>query len=533
MAYQALYRRLRPRRFEDVVGQEHIVRTLKNQIEQGRINHAYLFCGTRGTGKTTTAKIFARAINCISEEETKPCNKCDVCQSILKDTNVNVVEIDAASNNGVENVRTIIDEVKYPPTDCKYKVYIIDEVHMLSASAFNALLKTLEEPPEYAVFILATTDPQKMPVTVLSRCQRFDFHRISKDDMTSVLKEYIVSEGADVTDEAVEYIAEVSDGAMRDALSILDQCISFYFDRQVTDKEVREVVGAVDTSVFFELINAINDGNCGQCMDIIDRIVLQGRDILQFVNDIITHLRNLLLAISIGRECRALDYSKAYIDKLASQGNAVGYDYLISLINSFSQLSSAVKYSFNPRILLEVCVIKACNPVIDYDLGSVDKRLKEIENKIEKGMPVQKMTDAKPEEKKLADEKSEEAPAVIEKAVPEDIKNVINNWKKFVKSLDKGMLRAILATVKPAYIDEDFLTIVCINNGPRINVENHISEVKELLKNFFDREFNVKTMTEEQYNIRHIEKYGAKDENIKVLTKDDFTRVFGDIVTFE
>ncbi len=529
MAYQALYRRLRPQRFEDVVGQEHIVRTLKNQIEQGRINHAYLFCGTRGTGKTTTAKIFARAINCISDHGAKPCNKCEVCQSILKDANVNVVEIDAASNNGVENVRTIIDEVKYPPTDCKYKVYIIDEVHMLSASAFNALLKTLEEPPEYAVFILATTDPQKMPVTVLSRCQRFDFHRISKEDMTSVLKEYIVNEGADVTDEAVDYIAEVSDGAMRDALSILDQCISFYFDRQVTDKEVREVVGAVDTSVFFELINAVNDGNCGACMDIIDRIVQQGRDISQFVNDVITHLRNLLLAISIGKESRALDYSKTYIDKLKAQGSAVGYDYLISLINSFSQLSSAIKYSFNPRILLEVCVIKACNPVNDYDTGSIDKRLKEIENKLENGIPAPKMTDKKPKEEKP----KEAAPAVIEKAVPEDIKNVINTWKKFVKSLDKGILRSILANVKPSYIDEGFLTIVCVNNGPRINVENHLSEIKELLKSFFGREFAVKTMTEEQYNIRHTEKYGARDENIKVLTKDDYTKVFGDIVTFE
>ncbi len=530
MAYQALYRRLRPQRFEDVVGQEHIVRTLKNQIERGRINHAYLFCGTRGTGKTTTAKIFARAINCVSEDGVKPCNMCDVCRSILKDTNVNVVEIDAASNNGVENVRTIIDEVKYPPTDCKYKVYIIDEVHMLSASAFNALLKTLEEPPEYAVFILATTDPQKMPVTVLSRCQRFDFHRISKEDMTLVLKEYIAGEGVDVTDEAVEYIADISDGAMRDALSILDQCISFYFDRQVTDKEVREIVGAADPSVFFELINAINNGDCGEAMDIIDRTVQQGRDISQFVNDIITHLRDLLLAISIGRECRALEHSKAYIDKLISQGSAVGYDYLISLINSFSQLSNAIKYSFDPRILLEVCVIKACDPVTEHDTGSVDKRLKEIENKLEKGIPLAKT--AKKAEAKPNEEKAEKE-TVLEKAIPEDIKNVINNWKKFVRSMDKGMLRSILAITKPAYIDENILTIVCVNNGPKKSVETHIEEINVLLQNYFGKEFVLKVITEEQYNIRHAEKYGVKDKSVKVYTQDDFTKVFGDIVTFE
>ncbi len=530
MAYQALYRRLRPQRFEDVVGQEHIIRTLENQIESGRINHAYLFCGTRGTGKTTTAKIFARAINCIAEEGTKPCNQCRVCKDILRDTSVNVIEIDAASNNGVENVRTIIDEVKFPPTDCKYKVYIIDEVHMLSASAFNALLKTLEEPPEYAVFILATTDPQKMPVTVLSRCQRFDFHRISKETMTAVLKEYIAGEGADVTDDAVEYIAEVSDGAMRDALSILDQCISFYFDRQITAAEVREVTGAADTSVFFELMNVINDGDCGKAMDIIDKIVLQGRDIAQFINDIITHLRNLLLAISIGRESKALDYSKEYIDKLIRQGKALGYDYIISLINSFSQLSNSVKYSFSPRILLEVCVIKACDPVTSCDMGSVDKRLKEIEAALERGIPKAPRPEVTPTVK---EEKKEEKPVVVEKAVPADIKNVINGWKKFVKSLDKGVLRSMLANVKPSYIDEDFLTLVCVNNGPKITIDNHLTEIKELLKSFFAKEFLVKTMTEEQYTARHIEKYGVGDEAVKVIVQDDFTKVFGDIVTFE
>ncbi len=531
MAYQALYRRLRPQRFEDVVGQEHIIRTLKNQIEKGRINHAYLFCGTRGTGKTTTAKIFARAINCISEEGTKPCNKCRVCKEILGDTGVNVIEIDAASNNGVENVRTIIDEVKYPPTDCKYKVYIIDEVHMLSTSAFNALLKTLEEPPEYAVFILATTDPQKMPATVLSRCQRFDFHRISKSDMVSVLKEYIKGEGADVTDDAVEYIAEISDGAMRDALSILDQCISFYFDRQITAADVREVTGAADTSVFFELMNAINDGDCGRSMDIVDKIVLQGRDITQFINDIITHLRNLLLAISIGRESKALDYSKEYIDKLVRQGNALGYDYIISLINSFSGLGNSVKYSFSPRILLEVCIIKACDPVTSCDMGSVDKRLREIENTLEKGIPIVSKSESQPP---LTEKKKEQQPvAPVEKAVPEDIKNVINGWKKFVKSLDKGVLRAMLANVKPAYIDEDILTIVCVNNGPKMTVDNHIGEISELLKGFYGKEFNIKTMTEEQYTARHIEKYGVGDEEVKVVVQDDFTKVFGNIVTFE
>lgn len=252
MAYQALYRRLRPQRFDDVIGQEHIIRTLKNQIEKDRINHAYLFCGTRGTGKTTTAKIFARAINCTGEGE-KPCNECSVCKEALKGTNLNIIEIDAASNNSVDNIRDIVEEVKYPPTEGRYKVYIIDEVHMLTTSAFNAFLKTLEEPPAHVVFILATTDPQKMPVTVLSRCQRFDFHRIGHKDMVKVLTEYMENEKADVDVSALEYIAEISDGAMRDALSVLDQCLSFYYDRRITEKEVREITGATDRGVFLIL----------------------------------------------------------------------------------------------------------------------------------------------------------------------------------------------------------------------------------------------------------------------------------------
>lgn len=534
MAYQALYRRLRPQRFEDVAGQEHIIRTLQNQIENNRINHAYLFCGTRGTGKTTTAKIFARAINCIGEG-IKPCNKCTVCQPILHGTSVNVIEIDAASNNGVDNIRDIIEEVKYPPTDCKYKVYIIDEVHMLSAGAFNALLKTLEEPPEYVVFILATTDPQKMPVTVLSRCQRFDFHRIGKDTMVKVLKEYMAEEKAQVSDDAIEYIAELSDGAMRDALSILDQCISFYFDEEVTINKVMEITGSVDRSVFFELTDAMNNSDGSRCMDIIDKVVLQGRDIGQFVADMITHFRNLLLAVSIDGETKALDYSKAYVDKLRSQGHSVGYEYVLSLITGFSELANQIKFSANPRILLEVCTIKGCNPVVSYDLGSVNKRLKNIEAKLENGMPL--IPAVTLNDKKIiehTEQNDKEEPVVINKAVPDDIKRVITEWNKFVKTIDTQMIKSILSTQsRPAYLEDDYLTLVAVNNGPLMWLESHINEVKKYFTVYFQKEFDIRIMTEDKYNKRHIEKYGAKDSEIKALNKDDFTKVFGDFVEFE
>ena len=225
MRYIALYRKMRPKNFDKLVGQEHIVKTLRNQINSDRINHAYLFCGTRGTGKTSTAKIFAKAINCKSPENGQPCGKCDSCKSIEDGSDMNVIEIDAASNNGVDNIREIRDEVKYPPTNARFKVYIIDEVHMLSIGAFNALLKTLEEPPAHVVFILSTTDPQKIPVTILSRCQRFDFKRISAVKIEETLKKYMKEEGVSVSDDALFYIASVSDGAMRDALSIIDQCV--------------------------------------------------------------------------------------------------------------------------------------------------------------------------------------------------------------------------------------------------------------------------------------------------------------------
>jgi DNA polymerase-3 subunit gamma/tau len=325
MSYQALYRRLRPQRFEDVIGQEHIIKILRNQIENNRINHAYLFCGTRGTGKTTTAKIFARAVNCTSDG-SKPCNECEICRDILEGTSTNIIELDAASNNSVDNIREIIDEVRYVPTAGRYRVYIIDEVHMLSNNAFNALLKTLEEPPAHALFILATTDPQKIPITVLSRCQRFDFHRISHSDMVGVLREYMVAEGKAVSEDALNYIAEISDGAMRDALSILDQCISYYYDSEITAEQVREVTGSVDREVFFELTDAVNENNTAVCMQLIEDMLTKGRDIQQFTSDLVLHFRNLLLATSVNKQTLALDYSEDYINKLREQSVRVGFN---------------------------------------------------------------------------------------------------------------------------------------------------------------------------------------------------------------
>ena len=285
MSYTALYRKFRPVEFEDVKGQEHIITTLKNQIEANRIGHAYLFCGTRGTGKTTVAKIFAKAVNCEHPVNGSPCGECAMCRSIAAGTSMNVIEIDAASNNGVDNIREIREEVAYRPTEGKYKVYIIDEVHMLSIGAFNALLKTLEEPPEYVIFILATTEVHKIPITILSRCQHYDFKRISIETITDRMRDLMQEEQVEVEEKALRYVAKAADGSMRDALSLLDQCIAFYLGQKLTYDNVLEVLGAVDTDVFSRLLRSVIRRDVPKVLDIVDDLVMQGRELTQLATD--------------------------------------------------------------------------------------------------------------------------------------------------------------------------------------------------------------------------------------------------------
>ena len=316
MSYQALYRKFRPTEFEDVKGQEHIVTTLKNQINADRIGHAYLFCGTRGTGKTTVAKIFAKAVNCEHPKAGSPCGECPSCKAIAEGSSMNVIEIDAASNNGVDNIRQIREEVSYRPTEGKYKVYIIDEVHMLSTGAFNALLKTLEEPPSYVIFILATTEAHKIPITILSRCQRYDFHRISIDTIAERLSDLMVQEKVEVEDKAIRYVAKAGDGSMRDALSLLDQCIAFHLGETLPYGNVFEVLGAVDTEVFSRLLRQIIEKNVVGAIGILDELVDEGRELGQLVSDFTWYLRNLLIIQSSDDMEEVLDMSQDSIDSL-------------------------------------------------------------------------------------------------------------------------------------------------------------------------------------------------------------------------
>ncbi len=386
MSYTALYRKWRPIRFEDVKGQEHIVQTLKNQIISSRIGHAYLFCGTRGTGKTSIAKIFARAVNCEYPVDGSPCGQCDICKNIASGATLNVVEIDAASNNGVENIRDIREQVQYPPTEGRYRVYIIDEVHMLSTGAFNALLKTLEEPPSYVIFILATTEVHKIPITVLSRCQRYDFKRITLPALTERLIELSGAEQIDVEEKALTYIARAADGSMRDALSLLDQCVAFHYGERLTYEHVLDILGAVDTSIFSKLFRAVTEQKTTDCIYQLEDLVVQGRELGQFVTDFIWYMRNLLLIQTTDNAEELLDMSAENKKALEEDAKLAKAETLMRYIRVFSELSSQIRYASQKRVLVELAFIKLTKPQMEHSYDSIMERLNKIEEQLETGI---------------------------------------------------------------------------------------------------------------------------------------------------
>lgn len=388
MSYTALYRKWRPVGFEDVRGQDHIVQTLKNQIISGRIGHAYLFCGTRGTGKTSIAKIFARSVNCDHPREGSPCGECPSCQAIAAGASMNVVEIDAASNNGVENIRDIREQVQYPPTQGRFRVYIIDEVHMLSIGAFNALLKTLEEPPSYVIFILATTEVHKIPVTILSRCQRYDFRRIPAPVIGDRLREVAEAEHIAIEEKAVAYLARAADGAFRDALSLLDQCIAFHFGEVLTYDHVLDILGAVDQTLFSKLFGAVMQKKTKDCILILEEMVVQGRELGQFVNDYIWYLRNLLLMQSAQDAAGLLDMSEENLKQLTEDAKKTDGNTLIRQIRIFSELSNQLRYASQKRILIEIALIKLTKPEMEVNIESLLERIASLEARVEEGITV-------------------------------------------------------------------------------------------------------------------------------------------------
>ncbi len=434
MSYTALYRKFRPDCFEDVKGQEHIVTTLKNQIKAQRIGHAYLFCGTRGTGKTTIAKIFAKAVNCENPIDGSPCGECPTCKAIAAGVSMNVIEIDAASNNGVDNIREIVDEVSYSPAEGKYKVYIIDEVHMLSIGAFNALLKTLEEPPSYVIFILATTEVHKIPITILSRCQRYDFKRITVDTISDRLQELMQEEQIAVDEKAIRYLAKTADGSMRDALSLLDQCIAFHFGQELTYDKVLDVLGAVDTEVFSRLFRHVLEQNVLGCISLLEEIVMQGRELTQFVTDFAWYLRNLMLIQASDEVEDIIDISSDNLAKLKEEAQMAKPDTIMRYIRIFSELSGQIKYAAQKRILIEIALIKLCSPSMETDTTSVLERVRTIEDKLEKGI-VAVQTDSS--QISAAQGMANSGQTTVKRqplptAIPEDVKMIVSKWPTIV-----------------------------------------------------------------------------------------------------
>ncbi len=386
MSYMALYRKWRPQDFDEVRGQDAVVQTLRNQIKYQRIGHAYLFCGTRGTGKTSIAKLFAKAVNCENPDNGNPCNCCPSCQAINSQASMDVIEIDAASNNGVDNVREIREQVQYSPVSGRYKVYIIDEVHMLSAGAFNALLKTLEEPPSYVIFILATTEKHKIPITILSRCQKYDFKRISIETITGHLADLMEKEQVNTEYEALSYIARAADGSMRDALSLLDQCIAFYLGQTLTYDNVLTVLGTVDTTIFRNLLHHILQQNTGQVLQIIEDTINEGRELTQFLSDFLWYLRNLLILKDPNASEDNLDMSSEHLAELKEDSKTVQSSTLLRFIRILSELSNQIRNATQKRILLEVGFIKLCQPTMEEDTGSLLERLRVLEEKIANGL---------------------------------------------------------------------------------------------------------------------------------------------------
>ena len=453
MSYQALYRKWRPSEFEEVKGQDHIVTTLKNQIKADRIGHAYLFCGTRGTGKTTVAKIFAKAVNCLHPIDGSPCNECEMCRAINSQTSMNVIEIDAASNNGVDNIREIREEVSYSPTEGRFKVYIIDEAHMLSIGAFNALLKTLEEPPAYVIFILATTDVHRIPITILSRCQRYDFKRITIETIADRLLDLARREHLYVEEKAIQYVARAADGSMRDALSLLDQCVAFYIGERLTYDNVLEVLGAVDTTVFSRLLRCVDGGRFVEAVRLLEEIVIQGRELSQLVTDFIWYMRNLLLFQGSGYLEDILDISSENLQALKEEAQMIDNEKIMRYIRVFSQLSGQIKYSSQKRVLIEVALVKLCQPSMEEKNASLEEklalmseRLSIIEQQLASGSvtirPGQTVlassVSLEGDETAAAGGKSQAAPH-MQKAMPEDLKSVIGQWGRILSDLPPSM----------------------------------------------------------------------------------------------
>lgn len=527
--HKALYRAYRPQTFKDVVGQEHIIRTLKNQIQNNNVGHAYLFCGTRGTGKTSTAKIFARALNCQNSVDEEPCNECEVCKDILSDNIMDVIEIDAASNNSVDDIREIRENVKYTPAKCKYKVYIIDEVHMLSQGAFNALLKTLEEPPSYVIFILATTEPHKIPATILSRCQRFDFKRVTVKDMSTRMKEICDDVNVVVDDRALNLIARNSQGALRDALSILDQCMSFS-ENDIEYKDVVDLLGTVNIEQLFEMAEYVIKEDTKKCLEILNEFVVWGKDIKNLIDDLIDHFRNLMVCKVSSDLDEIISLPEEIVEQLKAQASTIEVNDIIRILNILSTTQDAIKVSSNPRVLAEVSIMKLSQPMFDESKESLLKRISNLEEVIKSGK-ININNNVEIESKKETKETSEkneveaEEEVFYEEVKSEDVELIEKSWENILTHIkkDKNMpVYAILREAKEFNVSANNLYIVFDDNFAfaknKLSDEKTRNYIESVIREILNRSFSIKIILKsETKNIKlEIEKE-QKDKGEEIL----------------
>lgn len=527
--HKALYRAYRPQIFKDVVGQEHIIRTLKNQIQNNNVGHAYLFCGTRGTGKTSTAKIFARALNCQNSIDEEPCNECEVCKDILSDNIMDVIEIDAASNNSVDDIREIRENVKYTPAKCKYKVYIIDEVHMLSQGAFNALLKTLEEPPSYVIFILATTEPHKIPATILSRCQRFDFKRVTVKDMATRMKEICDDVNVVVDDRALNLIARNSQGALRDALSILDQCMSFS-ENDIEYKDVVDLLGTVNIEQLFEMAEYVIKEDTKKCLEILNEFVVWGKDIKNLIDDLIDHFRNLMVCKVSSDLDEIISLPEEIVEQLKTQASTIEVNDIIRILNILSTTQDAIKVSSNPRVLAEVSIMKLSQPMFDESKESLLKRISNLEEVIKSGkinINNNVEIESKKETKETFEKNEVEAEEEVfyEEVKSEDVELIEKSWENILTHIkkDKNMpVYAILREAKEFNVSANNLYIVFDDNFAfaknKLSDEKTRNYIEGVIREILNRSFGIKIILKsESKNIKlEIEKE-QKDKGEEIL----------------
>lgn len=510
MSYLAIYRRFRPSTFDKMVGQEHVVQTLVNQINSDRIGHAYLFCGARGTGKTSAAKIFARAINCLHPVNGSPCGECEVCKALLDPANLDILEIDAASNNKVENIREIRDKVQYPPVSARYKVYIIDEVHMLTTEAFNALLKTLEEPPKHAVFVLATTEPHKLPATILSRCMRFDFRLVPDKTIAALISQIYDELGKKYDDEAILAIARAGEGSVRDALSVADLCVS-YTNEKLTYNDVIAVLGASDSRVTARLVENIFKGESGKVLENIDELVDLGKGVGVLNKDVSAHLRDVMVAKTCknAREILSLPESEfALIEKNAELADV---HRILRATEIFAGVENDLKYSTHPRVVFETAAMRASMPEQDYNIDALLARIAKLEKAVAEGVKVavEKVEkETKPEEKKVD---SDEEKVLSAKRFAER-KSSAEPYKDDVKT-EKINAEATKKPVK--IVDDDFYGAV----PPEEDLPFNSSTAKPIKQPATKSEDRILTEREDERKIQVPEMPEAKkDEDLQPQT---------------